>query len=119
MNKQDEYIEKPISDERLDNLNDLIQEAEEVYDDALINDIDVDLDSEYMTLYNIKSDLEDEDIFDISDDQVEELEEEVSEIINIMIEKVEQAKEEKEAGLRVASVLLAEKYLSDEKDEFL
>lgn len=117
VNKQNEYIEKPISDERLDNLNDLIQEAEEVYDDALINDIDVDLDSEYMTLFNIKSDLEDEDIFDISDDQVEELEEEVSEIINIMTEKVEQAKEEKEAGLRVATVLLAGKYLLDENDD--
>ncbi len=117
VNKQNEYIEKPISDERLDNLNDLIQEAEEVYDDALINDIDVDLDSEYMTLFNIKSVLEDEDIFDISDNQVEELEEKVSEIINIMTEKVEQAKEEKEAGLRVATVLLAEKYLFNDNDD--
>lgn len=117
VNKQDKYIEKSVEDERLDNLNNLIQEAEEVYDDALINDIDVDLDSEYMTLFNIKSDLEDEDIFDISDDQFEELEEEVSESINIITEKVEQAKEEKEAGLRVATVLLAGKYLLDEDDD--
>lgn len=70
-----------------------------------------------MMLFNIKSDLEDENIIDISDDQVEELEEEVSEIINIMTEKVEQAKEEKEAGLRVATVLLAGKYLLDENDD--
>lgn len=117
VNKQDKYIEKSVEDERLDNLNNLIQEAEEIYDDALINDVDVNIDSEYMTLFNIKSDLEDEDIFDISDDQVEELEEEVSEIINIMTEKVEQAKEEKEAGLRVASVLLAEKYLFNDNDD--
>ena len=75
------------------------------------------MDSEYMTLFNIKSDLEDENIIDISDEQVEELEDEVSEIINIITEKVEQAKEEKEAGLRVASVLLAGKYLLDENDD--
>ena len=117
VNKQDKYIEKSVEDERLDNLNNLIQEAEEIYDDALINDIDVDLDSEYMMLFNIKSDLEDENIIDISDEQVEELEDEVSEIINIITEKVEQAKEEKEAGLRVASVLLAGKYLLDENDD--
>ena len=117
VNKQDKYIEKSVEDERLDNLNNLIQEAEEIYDDALINDIDVDLDSEYMTLFNIKSDLEDENIIDISDEQVEELEDEVSEIINIITEKVEQAKEEKEAGLRVASVLLTEKYLFNDNDD--
>lgn len=120
VNKQDKYIEKSVEDERLDNLNNLIQEAEEIYDDALINDVDVNdvnIDSEYMTLFNIKSDLEDENIIDISDEQVEELEDEVSEIINIITEKVEQAKEEKEAGLRVASVLLAGKYLLDENDD--
>ncbi len=117
VNKQDKYIEKSVEDERLDNLNNLIQEAEEIYDDALINGVDVNIDSEYMMLFNIKSDLEDENIIDISDDQVEELEEEVSEIINIMTEKVEQAKEEKEAGLRVATVLLAGKYLLDENDD--
>lgn len=117
VNKQDKYIEKSVEDERLDNLNNLIQEAEEIYDDALINDVDVNIDSEYMTLFNIKSDLEDENIFDISDEQVEELEDEVSEIINIITEKVEQAKEEKEAGLRVASVLLAEKYLFNDNDD--
>lgn len=117
VNKQDKYIEKSVEDERLDNLNNLIQEAEEIYDDALINDVDVNIDSEYMTLFNIKSDLEDENIIDISDEQVEELEDEVSEIINIITEKVEQAKEEKEAGLRVATVLLAGKYLLDENDD--
>lgn len=117
VNKQDKYIEKSVEDERLDNLNNLIQEAEEIYDDALINDVDVDLDSEYMMLFNIKSDLEDENIIDISDEQVEELEDEVSEIINIITEKVEQAKEEKEAGLRVASVLLTEKYLFNYNDD--
>lgn len=117
VNKQDKYIEKSVEDERLDNLNNLIQEAEEIYDDALINDVDVNIDSEYMTLFNIKSDLEDENIIDISDEQVEELEDEVSEIINIITEKVEQAKEEKEAGLRVASVLLTEKYLFNDNDD--
>lgn len=117
VNKQDKYIEKSVEDERLDNLNNLIQEAEEIYDDALINDVDVNIDSEYMALFNIKSDLEDENIIDISDEQVEELEDEVSEIINIITEKVEQAKEEKEAVLRVASVLLAEKYLFNDNDD--
>ena len=107
VNKQEEYIEKTIEEERLDNLNVLIQEAEEIYDDALINDIDVNVDSEYMALFNIKNDLEDENIINISDAQVEELEDEVSEIINNMNEKVERAKEDKKAGLRVASVLLA------------
>lgn len=117
VNMQEEYIEKTIEEERLDNLNDLIQEAEEIYDDALINDIDVDLDSEYMILFNIKNDLEDENIINISDEQVEKLENEVSEIINNMNEKVERAKEDKEDGLRVASVLLAEKYLFNDNDD--
>lgn len=113
---QEQHIEKTLEDERLDDLNSLIQEAEEMYDEALFHDSDVDLDDEYMRLYNIKNELEDEGLIDISDDQVEMLEEELTEIIDNMNEKVEEAKE-KEDDLRAVSALLVGKYLFHEEDD--
>ena len=94
------------------------QTKEEIYDEALFHDSDIDLDDEYMRLYNIKNELEDESLIDISNDQVEMLEEELKEIIDNMNEKVEEAKE-KEKDLRAVSALLLGKYLFHEEDDSL
>lgn len=115
---QEQHTEKTLEDEKSDDLNLLIQEAEEIYDEALFHDSDIDLDDEYMRLYNIKNELEDESLIDISNDQVEMLEEELKEIIDNMNEKVEEAKE-KEKDLRAVSALLLGKYLFHEEDDSL
>lgn len=115
---QEQHTEKTLEDEKSDDLNLLIEEAEEIYDEALFHDSDIDLDDEYMRLYNIKNELEDESSIDISNDQVEMLEEELKEIIDNMNEKVEEAKE-KEKGLRAVSALLLGKYLFHEEDDSL
>lgn len=113
---QGQHIEKTLENERLEDLNSLIQEAEEIYDEALFHDSDIDLDDEYMRLYNVKNELEDESLIDISNDQFEILEEELTEIIDNMNEKVEEAKE-KEDDLRAVSALLVGKYLFHEEDD--
>lgn len=115
---QEQHTEKTLEDEKSDDLNLLIQEAEEIYDEALFHDSDINLDDEYMRLYNIKNELEDESLIDISNDQVEMLEEELKEIIDNMNEKVKEAKE-KENSLRAVSALLLGKYLFHEEDDSL
>lgn len=113
---QKENLQNITKEEMLDNLTNLISQAEEIYDEALLNNID--LDSEYLQVYNIKDELEDENIEQVSITHLEMLEEELLIIIDDMNQKIEKVKEDKDAKLNVASVLLAEKYLfEDEADE--
>lgn len=113
---REENLQNITKEEILDNLTNLISQAEEIYDEALLNNID--LDSEYLQVYNIKDEVEDKNIEQASIPHLEMLEDELLTIIDDMNQKVEKAKEDKEAKLKVASVLLAEKYLfEDEADE--
>lgn len=111
------YIKKEQDNNPLDNLNSLILQIEEIYDEALLNNID--LDDEYMKAYNIKDELENGSLDNASKDYIETLEEELSVIIDSMNQKLNQIKEDKEAGLKVASVLLAEEYLFKDDDQDL
>ena len=45
---QEQHTEKTLEDEKSDDLNLLIQEAEEIYDEALFHDSDIDLDGNEM-----------------------------------------------------------------------
>lgn len=113
---REEKLQNITKEDMLDNLTNLISQAEEIYDEALLNNID--LDSEYLQVYNIKDEVEDENIEQLSIIDLEMLEDELLTIIDDMNQKAEKVKEDKEAKLKVASVLLAEKYLfEDEADE--
>ena len=112
---REENLQNITKEEMLDNLTSLISRAEEIYDEALFNSID--LDSDYLQVYNIKDELEDENIEQASITHLEMLEEELLIIIDDMNQKIGQAKEDKDAKLKVASVLLAEKYLFEDEAE--
>ena len=112
---REENSQNITKEEMLDNLTSLISQAEEIYDEALFNSID--LDSDYLQVYNIKDELEDENIEQASITHLEMLEEELLIIIDDMNQKIGQAKEDKDAKLKVASVLLAEKYLFEDEAE--